>query len=156
MEPSIMLGVNVVSIILGQQMISSAISEASGSVYKSITNIFSHSDYVAELLTSLDIINKLQCMENILADIEGDHMYTKSIKMSSESIHNMILNIKADLQQIEYKIVAHKEKYFNKYRIISINEEVNALKLHCKLLDSRYDQLIKIINITQIMKPVSN
>ena len=109
-----MLGVNVVSRILGQQMISNAISEASGSVYKSITNIFSHSDYVAELLTSLDIINKLQCMENILADIEGEHMYTKYIKLSSESIHNMILNIKADLQKIEYiirKNIADKKGY---------------------------------------------
>ena len=52
------IGANVVSALLGRQIMSQAIADASGTIYTSIGDIFYYSNTVDKVLCELDIGNK--------------------------------------------------------------------------------------------------
>lgn len=153
METGLMLGGNIVSILIGQKILSQAITDASSSIYSMIGGIFYYSKSIDRILVELDIFEKVKTMETLVGklcrvNLERD----KAIYYSIESIHDMIMRIREDLKQLLAKVERHKKKWFNKYRSINIKEEVENLKLHCKLLDSRYDLLVKTTNISELLK----
>ena len=69
------------------------------------------------------------------------------ISNSLESIHDMIINIREDLKNINIKIGKHKDKWFNRWRSIDVRTELVNLKLHCDVLDKRFNLMTKSIKI---------
>ena len=59
----------------------------------------------------------------------------------------MIIKIREDLKNINIKINKHKDKWFSKWRSIDVKNELNSLKLHCNVLDQRYNLMTKSICI---------
>ena len=99
-----------------------------------------------------DIKNKLKAIESILEEIGGLTFTTcpKTVHLCIDNIHDMILNIKADFTCIENKIKIHREKWLNSYRSLGIVRELKLLSLHSKLLDNRYDMLIKTLALAKV------
>ncbi len=139
--------------LLGRQIMTQAISDASYSIYSSIGEIFYYTSYVDRSLCQLDIGNKIKTMELMCKDIsELDKLDSASVNYCLENLHDMIVRIREDLKQINSIIKLHKEKYFNNWRSVDVKEQLNNLRIHTQLLDQRYDLLVKTLNITNNIK----
>lgn len=148
------IGANVVSALLGRQIMSQAIADASGTIYTSIGDIFYYSNSVDKVLCELDIGNKIRTMELLTKEFSSikDLDNEDAIHYCLENLHDMILRIREDLKQIGYKIKQHKTKYFNNWRTIDIKNQIYNLRIHSSLLDKRYDLLVKTLNISKLLK----
>lgn len=139
--------------LLGRQILTQAISDASGSIYSSIGEVFYYTTYVDKSLSKLDIGNKIKIMELMCKDIANvDKHNSESVNYCLENLHDMIIRIREDLKQISYIIKSHKDKYFTAWRSVDVKEQLNNLKMHTSLLDSRYDLLVKTLTITSNLK----
>jgi len=154
MDAGITIGANVVSALIGRQILSQAISDASGSIYSSLGDIFYYSANVDRVLCELDIANKLVTMEFLIKELNANCscIDEESIHTCLENLHDMILRIREDLKQIGQQIEKHKTKYFSKYRSVDVKPQIYNLKLHSRLLLDRYDLLIKTIELTSLVR----
>lgn len=147
---ALFLGRSVVTTLLGQHLISKAITETSNSVYANLSSIFSYSKNIDRLLMELDVNQRIKTMECISTEICDKNIVSKkSIQNSLEGIHLMILEIKNDLDKIKKKISDHKLKYFSSWRTLDIEKESIDLKSHVNLLNERYDLLVKTVEIVE-------
>ena len=142
-----LVGSSVISALIGRQILSQAISDASYTIYGSISDIFYYSSKVDRVLLSLDVKEKIKTVENVCKILENKEENNVFIINSLESIHDMIIKIREDLKNINIKINKHKDKWFNKWRSIDVKNELNSLKLHCNVLDQRYNLMTKSICI---------
>jgi hypothetical protein len=135
--------------LLGRQILTQAISDASYSIYSSIGEVFYYTTFVDKSLCKLDIGNKIKTMELMCKDLSKlDKNNNESVNYCLENLHDMIIRIREDLKQISSIIKQHKGKYFNNWRSVDVREQLTNLKMHTGLLDSRYDLLVKTLNIT--------
>ena len=141
------VGSGVISALIGRQILSQAISDASYTIYGSISDIFYYSSRVDRVLLSLDVKQKIKTVESVCKILEKKEKNNILITNSLESIHDMIIKIREDLKNINIKIEKHKEKWFNKWRSIDVKKELNFLKLHCNILDQRYNLMTKSLKI---------
>ena len=142
-----LVGSSVISALIGRQILSQAISDASYTIYGSISDIFYYSSKVDRVLLSLDVKEKIKTVENVCKILENKEENNVFIINSLESIHDMIIKIREDLKNINIKINKHKDKWFSKWRSIDVKNELNSLKLHCNVLDQRYNLMTKSICI---------
>ena len=138
-----LVGSSVISALIGRQILSQAISDASYTIYGSISDIFYYSSKVDRVLLSLDVKEKIKTVENVCKILENKEENNVFITNSLESIHDMIIKIREDLKNINIKINKHKDKWFSKWRSIDVKNELNSLKLHCNILDQRYNLMTK-------------
>ena len=141
------VGSGVISALIGRQILSQAISDASYTIYGSISDIFYYSSRVDRVLLSLDVKQKIKTVESVCKILEKKEKNNKLIVNSLESIHDMIIKIREDLKNINIKIVKHKDKWFNKWRSIDVKNELNSLRLHCNILDQRYNLMTQSLKI---------
>lgn len=141
------VGSGVISALIGRQILSQAISDASYTIYGSISDIFYYSSRVDRVLLSLDVKQKIKTVESVCKILEKKEKNNKLIVNSLESIHDMIIKIREDLKNINIKIVKHKDKWFNKWRSIDVKNELNSLRLHCSILDQRYNLMTQSLKI---------
>ena len=151
MDPisGIALTTNVISAFIGRQLFSQAITNASYSIYGSVTDIFSYSNKVDEVLIQLDIKERVKTVDLLIKDITE---YTDTISNCISNLHDIILLIREDLKQINYIIKLHKQKFFCNWRRLDCKLQLNNLKIHSILLDKRLDYLIKALDIIQFKK----
>ena len=142
------IGTEVISALIGRQILSQAISDASYSIYTNVNSIFYYSNDVDKVLRDLDVGNKIKMLEEMTKSIEkkckNNH---KLMEMSLASIHDMIIKIREDLKKINKRIERHKKKYFASWRSVNCSRELNDLVSHCDILDKRFNYLVRAIDI---------
>ena len=62
-------------------------------------------------------------------------------------IVNIFKIIEIEISNINTEIIEHKKKWFNRIRYSNCREMINNLVNHVKILDDRFELLIKFINI---------
>lgn len=134
----------VVSALIGRQLLTQAISEASGSIYTSISSIFSYNTNLDELLLQLDIKERVKNFESLINQIKVNN---DTITSCIQGLHEIIILIREDLKQIDLKIQKHKEKYLSSWRSLGCAKQKKNLIIHSNLLDKRLDYLIKALSI---------
>lgn len=153
MNIGISLASTAATALLGRQILTQAISDASYSIYSSIGEIFYYTNYVDKSLCQLDIGNKVKTMELMCKDMAKlEKLNSESVNYCLENLHDMIVRIREDLKQINSIIKVHKDKYFNNWRSVDVKEQLSNLRIHTQLLDQRYDLLVKTLNITNNVK----
>lgn len=144
------IGTEVISALIGRQILSQAISDASYSIYNNIQDIFYYSSDVDKVLRDLDVGAKIKMYEEMTKTIESNTKHNHSImEMSLESIHDMIIKIREDLKRINSKIDKHKKKYLANWRSVNCKKELSDLVSHCNILDKRFNYLVKAIDIVK-------
>tara|TARA_Y100001958_G_C20968310_1_gene364347 strand:+ start:16 stop:498 length:483 start_codon:yes stop_codon:yes gene_type:complete len=154
MNIGISMGSAAVSALLGRQIVSQAITDASSSIYSSIGDVFHHTHSIDKVLYSLDINNKVKTLEllcNSLPSKEIDSANENAIDFCLENLHDMILHIREDLAQIKKMIEYHKSKWFSSMRSLDVRVQLKNLDLHTKLLDSRYELFIKTLTVYDLL-----
>ena len=135
------------SAVIGKQILTKAITDSSFGIYSTLSSIYFYSDDVKSILEELDIKQKIRALECLCKSLTNLEDKTGVITLCLESIHDMILEIKADLKIIHAKIAKHKKKYFNNWRSVNIKKYVKNLKKHCDILDKRYLFLVNSIKM---------
>lgn len=136
----------VVSALIGRQILTQAISEASGSIYTSISSIFSYNTNLDELLQHLDIEERIKNFDSLINQIRINN---NTVTYCIQGLHEIIILIREDLKQIDLKIKKHKGKYFSSWRSLGCSKEKKNLIIHSNLLDKRLDYLIKALSILE-------
>jgi hypothetical protein len=148
------LGSAAVSALLGRQIVSQAITDASCSIYSSIGDVFHHTHSIDKVLFTLDINNKIKAMEllcNSLPSKGSDSSNENAINFCLDNLHDMIIRIREDLKQLKTLIDYHKSKWFNSMRSLDVRTQLTNLKLHTQLLDSRYELFVKTITVYNML-----
>ena len=61
-----LVGSEIISVLIGRQIVTQAISDASNSIYHSITGLVLYSDDVNGILSELDLGSKIKILEELL------------------------------------------------------------------------------------------
>ena len=130
----------IITMTIGRHLMSKAINDSNTNIYSSLSSIYYYSKNVERLLKELDIENKLRTVETTCSTLSESKMNSRGIESCLESLHEIILNIKCDLNIINKKLAKHKKKYFNGWRSLNI-------KKHMIILDKRLDLFFKVYNI---------
>ena len=141
------IGTSVISALIGRQILTQAISDASYSIYGSISDIYYYSNSVDKVLISLDVKQKIKLVEDVCKILQNREKNNELISNCLESIHDMIIKIREDLKNINIKISKHKYKWFNRWRSIDVKVELINLKVHCDILDKRYSLMSSSLKI---------
>ena len=134
----------VLSSLIGKQLMTQAISDASGSIYTNVSSIFNYSSKIDETLNLLDIKEKIKIIEEITKNIT---ISNKLIDSCILSIHDIVIYIREDLKLINIKIENHKQKYLCYWRKLDCGKLLFNLRMHSSILDKRLENLLKSINI---------
>lgn len=140
------LTANVVSAFIGKQILGQAISDASGKIYGSISSIFNYNSKIDDIIKQLDIYERIKTIDLLIKDIDECN---DTITNCLTGIHEIILNIREDLKQIDVRIKDHKQKYFAGWRKISCNTQLKSLRTNSILLEKRFDYLLKALEINK-------
>lgn len=155
MNIGISMGSAAVSALLGRQIVSQAITDASSSIYSSIGDVFHHTNSIDKVLFTLDIHNKVKTLEllcNSLPTKEIDSSNENAIDFCLDNLHDMIIRIREDLNQLKKMIEYHKSKWFNSLRSLDVRIQLSNLNLHTKLLDSRYEMFVKTLTVYNLLE----
>lgn len=142
-----LVGSEIISVLIGRQIVTQAISDASNSIYHSITGLVLYSDDVNGILSELDLGSKIKILEELLKCLSNYKKKNSIIDMTLEQLHDMVLQIKRDLHIISEKLKNHNEKWFSNYRKVNCKKELAKLKIHSKILDNRLELFFKSINL---------
>ena len=141
----------IITATIGKHILSKAITESSSGIYSSLSSIYFYSKHTDAIIKELDIKNKLKTIESVCESLNQIDN-TKTIETCLESIHGIMLSIKCDLKIINKKLDKHEKKYFNGWRSLNLKHEINQLKLHCGILDKRYELLASTMTILNQQK----
>ena len=134
------------SLLLGKDLVTKAISHTSTNIFTEIDTVLADGDFVFKsLLEDLDINSKLDIINSFVNDIEHQ-IQSDTIKMALKYLHDILEKIKLEMENIRKEIEEHKQKYFYYLRTPSYKDIIKKLILHIKILDERFNLLIKLIN----------
>ena len=109
-------------------------------------------DYIKEIIESLDLISKVEIIESIIRDI-NEYMKLNNIRpnrtldLAIVQLSNIITIIHTDLNNVKIGVEYHKTLWFNSFRTPEYLKIIEKIKLDKKTLDSRLDNMIKIITL---------
>lgn len=117
----------------------------------SMISTLNDSCFFKKTITNIDLYTKLITIEDFFKHLPQKYETNKSIKSLLNSIHNIIIEIYNTLSEINSIITYHKTKYFHKYRTPSYSKQISSLILSNKILNDRFDLLLKIINTIKFL-----
>ena len=103
-------------------------------------------------LEKIDLNTKLNVIENFMNMIPKNYENIKCVSTSLNSLHEIVVKIHDELAKINNIIEEHKTKYFYYWRTPYYNIELQNIIIYKKILDDRFDILLKIINTINFLK----
>lgn len=149
-----LISADIISVLLGRQIMTQAISDASNTIYQSLTNLVCYSQNVENVLSDLDIGNKIKILEQLSKILNNYNTSNPLVDMALEHMHDMIIRIREDIKIINKKLENHKNKLFSSWRKVNCRKEVENLKRHSNILDKRIELLFKSLEIDVKNSPV--
>jgi hypothetical protein len=109
-------------------------------------------DDLKELIKFIDLDSRVELIESVVRDITDDMKIHKispnhSLELALCQIKNIITDIHSDLNDIKKGIEYHKTLWFNYIRIPEYYKIIEKVKEDKKILDSRFDNLVKVISL---------
>lgn len=131
--------------ILTHTLVLQSIADTSSCILHMIEKIFTSED-IKKFLDNEDVYMKLKVINLFIYDI-SECKNIDSVKLLLDSINNNVTNIYKSLQIIQMKIDTHKSKYFYYYRTVCTQKEKQIIMFNNKLMNNRFDLLIKMLQI---------
>lgn len=113
--------------------------------------IVEHPD-IKKTTDNIDLYNKLIIIDNFIKNIPNFLEENKCIALCLNSIHDMIVQINNELALINKIIEEHNCKYFYYFRKYDYYNQLKNITSYKKILDERFDILLKLITTFNILK----
>lgn len=113
--------------------------------------IVEHPD-IKKTTDSIDLYNKLIIIDNFIKNIPTNLEENKCISLCLNGIHDMIVQINNELALINKIIEDHTCKYFYYIRKYDYYTQLKNIVHFKKILDERFDTLLKLITTFNILK----
>ena len=135
------------SFLFGREVLSQTVSVTTKSIYEGIDNILLNDNFqFKKTLENLDINVKLDIVNEFISDIDDKHITKTSMKMLKH-LETILLLINKEIKNINIEIENHQLKWFSKLRYSECSTMIKNLVNHVKILDERFNLLLKLINI---------
>lgn len=127
------------------------VSETSKSIFNKIWDVLNETRHsTLEINTELDIESKVKLIESIIRDINEEiKMHnlipTKSLELALLQMKDIIDRIHLNFVEIRVGIQYYESLWFKSFRTAGYLEHIELLKKNNIILDSRLDNLVKII-----------
>ena len=141
MEPIILTS----TLILGREMATQTITSSTRNILAGITHILDNSDIEFQnILNNFDITFKLEIIDNYIIELNNDNNLSETVKKCVDYISDSIKSIHNEIIKIKDLIDTNKGIWFKNWRNSEIHTNVNNMKQHLKILENRFDYLIRI------------
>ena len=97
----------------------------------------------------MDIAIKLEIIQNKLTSqcgMDKDKENEKNKSVQILGLLELIFKIKSIMENINYEIEKHNNKWFSSYRSVNISNKLNDLRHYVKILDNR----IQLYNLNRL------
>ncbi len=138
--------------LLTNGMVSVAINDTSYLLLGLVKNVIVEHPDIKKTTDKIDLYSKLMVIDNFMKIIPTDLEKNKCISTSLQSIHDIILQIQNELELINNIIETHSEKYFYYFRKHDYYIQLENIVNYKKILDERFDILLKLITTLNILK----
>ena len=136
---------------IGSEILVATISSTASSLYNLIKFI-SNTNHpslknIQETLELLDLEYYINVINKLVN--EYDHLSNQigSIKESLFGVTKILQKIHSELNIVKEAYDKHKNKYFYKWRTFQCKYNIETIKKHKLVLDSRFDMLVKLLII---------
>ena len=96
------LSADIISILIGRQIMTQAISDASSNIYHSLSGLIYYSNDVDSVISELDLGNKIKILEQLSKTLHNHKTNNVLVDMALEHMHDMIIRIREDLKSISH------------------------------------------------------
>ena len=137
------------SLFLGKEMFTTTVTNTTKNIYNGIEKIILNDNtHFKKLLDNLDINTKLDIIHTFIIDVHKDtKIFNDTLTKSFKYLELIIKTIETEIENINGELETHSKKWLYKYRSSNCERLLNNLINHVKILDDRFDLLIKLIKI---------
>ena len=137
------------SLLIGKEVMTQTITNSTKNIYSGIEKIMTNENMeFNQVLENLDINTKLDIINSFIKEMESSNkLLSETTRKSLKYIENILKIIEVEISNINIEIEEHKKKWFNRIRTSNCRMMINNLVNHVKILDNRFELLIKFINI---------
>tara|TARA_B110000967_G_C18406592_1_gene327162 strand:+ start:71 stop:529 length:459 start_codon:yes stop_codon:yes gene_type:complete len=138
--------------LLTNGMVSVAISDTSYLLLGLVKEVVVYHPDIKNTTDKIDLYNKLIIIDNFMKIIPTYLEDNICISTSLQSIHEIILQIQNELELINNIIETHSQKYFYYFRKHDYYIQLENIVNYKKILDERFNILLKLITTLNIFK----
>jgi len=137
------------SLLIGKEMFTQTITNTTKNIYNGIDKVLLNDNIqFKELLDELDINTKLDIINSFIIDIHKEQkIFNDTLNKTFQYLENSLKTINNEIKSIDKELNDHKLKWFSKIRSSKYPTMLNNLIKHMKILDERFNLLIKLITV---------
>ena len=137
------MATTIVTALVGKEILSQSVHNSTLGVFNGLNSMISDVD-IKKIIKNLDIETKLNIINSFIKSMKDINL-SEHIIISINSINEIIKEIEKEINDINKEIIEHKSKWFYYLRKTNNLENINKLKKSLKILDSRFDILMKLL-----------
>ena len=137
------MATTIVTALVGKEILSQSVHNSTLGVFNGLNSMISDVD-IKKIIKNLDIETKLNIINSFIKSMKDINL-SEHIIISINSINEIIKEIEEEINDINKEIIEHKSKWFYYLRKTNNLENINKLKTSVKILDSRFDILMKLL-----------
>lgn len=137
------MAATIVTALVGKEILSQSVHNSTLGVFNGLNSMISDVD-TKKIIKDLDIKTKLNIINSFIKSMKDINL-SEHIIISINSINDIIKEIEKEINEINKEIIEHKNKWFYYLRKTNNVENINKLKTSVKILDSRFDILMKLL-----------
>lgn len=137
------------SFLFGREVMSQTLTNSTKSILSSVTSILDDEDfYFKKILIDYDLISKVNIISSYISNITSNKelFENETIKLSIKNVNDILEIIENEIKTIKKKIEEHRNLWLHRFRTPEYKKFLIELERHIKILDQRFDLLIKIKN----------
>jgi len=98
-----------------------------------------------KVLEEIDLEFKIGVLEELVKEQKGDAPI--SVKKALMGVNDILVKIEVELKTIKKAFEGHQQKYFRGWRTFDCSCNIDTIKRHSELLESRSDELKDLLKI---------
>lgn len=144
MEPLIIAS----SLLFGKEVVSQTISSSTKNILCGVNTILEDEDFAfKKMINEFDLTSRVEIINSYIQELhENETIFNESTKIALKYIEDVIKKIENEVTEIKLQIRVHKELWLHRFRSPSYKYLLENLIVHIRVLDERFNLLMKIKN----------
>lgn len=141
------------TLLLGKEMFTQTITTTTNNIYSGIDKLLKNDNIeFKKICEELDIHIKLDIINTFIIDIHNSDtnsntIFNETINKTFKYLEDILKTIELEIENINNAILFYEKLWFRQIRKCNYTIIISNLVKHIKILDSRFELLIKLIKI---------